>query len=88
MKYFVLYVTFNDDSTDEFYLKGKSMKHMEERIQRYSNGALSTSKWTIMTSNAKSSFLREVDPSEYPHLTKHDFVQINENSSYDVSDLA
>ncbi|MFP5111627.1 hypothetical protein ACSU64_04485 [Bacillaceae bacterium C204] len=87
MKYFVLYVTFNDNLISEFYLKGKSMKHMEERIQRYSNGAISTSKWTIMTCNAASSFLREINPSEYPHLTKHDFAQINENESYDVSDL-
>jgi hypothetical protein len=87
MKYFVLNVTFNDNLTSEFYLKGKSMKHMEERIKRYSNGAIATSKWTLVTSNAISSFLREVDPSEYTQLTKHDFVQINENSSYDDSDL-
>jgi hypothetical protein len=42
----------------------------------------------LVTANATSSFLREVAPSEYPHLTKLDFAQINENESYDVSDLA
>jgi hypothetical protein len=87
MKYFVLNVTFNDNLTSEFYLKGKSMNHMEDRIKRYSNGAIGTSKWTLVTTNAISSFLREVDPSEYPQLTKLDFVQINENSSYDDSDF-
>jgi hypothetical protein len=87
MKYFVSYVTFRDNLTDEFYLKGKSMKHMEERIQRYSNGALATSRWSLITSNASYGFIREVNPSEYPHLTKHDFAQINENSSFDMSDF-
>ncbi|MEO2075979.1 MAG: hypothetical protein ABGX20_11475 [Bacillus sp. (in: firmicutes)] len=62
MKYFILYVFFNDEyPPDEIYLKGKSIKFMEERIQRYSNGCLATSKGSIVTSNAKSSFIREID---------------------------
>lgn len=86
MKYFVLY-SFNGENFLENYLKGKSAKHMEERIKRYSNGMLVTSKWALCTDNIECSFLREVNPSEFPHLTKRDFVEINENSSYDNADI-
>lgn len=32
MKYFILYVTYNDDLTHENYLKGPSLDHVEEQI--------------------------------------------------------
>jgi hypothetical protein len=72
MKYFVLYT-----GNDECYLKGKSVEHMEDRIQMYSDGILSTNKWTIITSNIDYGYLREVNLSEYPELTKRDFAIIN-----------
>ncbi|RHW31497.1 hypothetical protein D1B31_22080 [Neobacillus notoginsengisoli] len=83
-KYFVLNVTFRDDETEEYYLKGKSMEYMEERIRCYSEGGISTSRWTIATKNAVSCFLREVDPAavEFPELSKRDFVSINEHRSF------
>lgn len=88
MKYFILYVIFNDDyPPTEVYLKGKSIMFMEERIGRYSNGCLATSKGSIYTSNAKSAFIREIDLNYFPYLSKRDFATINETSSYDVSDL-
>ncbi len=68
-------------------MKGKSIKYMEERIHRYSNGCLATSKGSLYTSNANSSFIREIDLKEFPHLSKRDFATINETSSYDMSDL-
>lgn len=87
MKYFILYVTFKDHSTDEIYLKGKSLDHLEERIERYANGCLAISKGSIYTSNAKSAFIREINLRDFPHFTKNDFALINETSSYDESDL-
>jgi hypothetical protein len=88
MKYFILYVFFNDNfSPTEIYLKGKSIKFMEKRINRYSNGCLATSKGSVYTSNAISSFIREIDFKNFPYSTKRDFATINETSSFDVSDL-
>lgn len=86
MKYFVLYCISDDGHIFEIYLKGKSMKHMQERIIRYSNGILCTNKDSIMTKNLVASFIREVNPKEYPQLTKRDFAIINENWSMDSSD--
>ncbi|WP_316572049.1 hypothetical protein [Neobacillus sp. YIM B06451] len=86
MKYFVLYVTWGDTRIDKFYLKGKSYSFMEERIERYSNGCLSTNKFTIYTDNAVYGVLREVPPGEALEIGKNEFALINENRSYDVRD--
>ena len=68
MKYFVLYTFNSENSIKKYYLKGKSMKHMEDRIKKYSNGMLVTSKWTLFTDNIEFGFLREVNPTlEFPH---------------------
>jgi hypothetical protein len=87
MKYFVLY-TIEDNHIHESYLKGKSYEHVFERLQKYSNGILSTNKETIITSNISYGYLREVELIEYPNLTKRDFVCINENNSFSSSELA
>jgi hypothetical protein len=88
MKYFVLYTFNSENSIKKYYLKGKSMKHMEDRIKKYSNGMLVTSKWTLFTDNIEFGFLREVNPTlEFPHMTKREFVVINENRSCDNADL-
>ncbi|TKC14370.1 hypothetical protein [Robertmurraya kyonggiensis] len=87
MKYFVLYYSTGDCVKGEIYLKGKSKRHMEERIEHYSNGALSTSKNSLITSNLSSAFLREIDLIEYPHLKKTDFAQINEFRSWSTTDI-
>jgi hypothetical protein len=60
---------------------------MEERIKRYSNGTLVTSKWALCTDNIELGFLREVNPTEFPHMTKRDFVVINENRSHHNANL-
>jgi hypothetical protein len=87
MKFFILYFTDKDGVTNEFYLKGKSMNHMLERIERYSNGTLSSSKGTLYMSELTSVFLQEVNLNNYPNLKKRDFGIINENRSYSFDDL-
>ncbi len=76
MKYFVLHVISNESCFSEYYLKAKLAKHMEDTIKRYCNGIITTSRWTLMTSNVSHGFLREVTPAEYPHLTKSNFLLI------------
>ena len=87
MKYFVLYTLNADDDIKEYYLKGKSMKHMEERIRRYSNGMIVTSKWALCTDNNEFGFLREINQFELSSMNKRDFVVINENKSWDIIDI-
>jgi hypothetical protein len=86
MKYFVLY-TLEDNCLHESYLKGKSFEHVFEKIQHYSKGILSTDKETLITSNISNGYLREVDLNEYPALTKHDFVDIDEENSFSSLDI-
>jgi hypothetical protein len=86
MKYFVLH-TFNDKYTDEHFLKGKSYEHIEERIQKYADGMLSTNKWTLITSNLSRGYLREIDLAEYPEVKKRDFAIIDENLSFSGSEI-
>jgi hypothetical protein len=86
MKYFVLY-TASDQYNAEYFLKGKSVEHMEKRILFYSDGILSTNKWTLVTSNVECGYLREVSLTEYPDLKKRDYAIINENNSYSESEL-
>ncbi|GGB72881.1 hypothetical protein [Fictibacillus barbaricus] len=86
MRYFVLY-TLNDNYISERYLKGKSYEHIENRIHHYSDGILSTNKWTLITSNIEVGYLREISLSEFPHLTKKDFAMINENNSLSSSEI-
>ncbi|WP_226678292.1 hypothetical protein [Mesobacillus jeotgali] len=87
MKFFILYFTDKDGVTNELYLKGKSMNHMLERIESYSNGILSSSKGTLYMSELTSAFLQEVNLNIYPNLSKRDFGIINENRSYNLNDL-
>jgi hypothetical protein len=86
MKYFVLH-TLDSGFNMEYYLKGKSFNHIEERIKKYSNGILSTSKWTLVTGNINLGFLREVQPKEFPNLKKQDFATINENHSFSFEEM-
>ena len=71
MKYFILYVFGRDLILKEFYLKGKSFKHMEDRIRHYSNGSIFTSKFCITTANNYLGFLREIDLEFHPELKKN-----------------
>ncbi|MBY6038332.1 hypothetical protein KUV80_16920 [Fictibacillus nanhaiensis] len=81
MKYFVLY-TVNANIVDECYLKGQSTDYVKKCIDKYSNGFLSTNKWTLITSNIDYGFLREIDHKELPLLSKKDFAIIDELNSY------
>lgn len=38
MNYFILYIAYAPDFTEELYIKSKSMKRLLERIGRYSEG--------------------------------------------------
>lgn len=87
MNYFVLY-TLNDHYISEKYVKGKSYEHVVDRIQHYSDGILSTNKWTLVTSNIAVAYLREIQLSDFPHLSKRDFGMINENQSYSSHELS
>ena len=86
MKYFVLYFSDEGQPFGEFYLKGKSMKHIAERVEKYHEGVLSTTRGTLMTSNITYGFLLEVNPIEH-NLSKRDFGIVNENQSYSLSEL-
>lgn len=86
MKYFVLH-TLQDQYRKDYFLKGKSMEHIEERIHTYSEGILSTNKWTLMTCNVECGYLREVSLDEYPEMKKKDFAMINENNSFSALEL-
>lgn len=81
MKYCVLY-TINDYGVREYFIKGKSVEHIEDRIKAYSDGFLSTNKWTLLTSNIENGYLREINLSEFPDKSKKDFSIINENNSF------
>ena len=86
MGYFILY-TLNEHYISERYLKGKSYEHLEDRIHHYSDGILSTNKWSLITSNIDVGYLIEVNLSEVPHLTKKNFAMINENNSFSSSEI-
>jgi hypothetical protein len=86
MKYFVLYYGDKGQPFGEFFLKGKSMSHISERVESYRDGVLSTNKGTLMTSNIAYGFLLEVNPIEH-NLSKRDFGIVNENQSYSLSEL-
>ncbi|WML46686.1 hypothetical protein RCG23_13615 [Neobacillus sp. PS3-34] len=87
MNYFILYVTFKNDLTEEMYVKGKSINYILEQIGRYTDGIISTSHTTISTHHAKSIYVRQIDLNHFPHLSKRDFRMINENQSYNYADL-
>ncbi|NKE04713.1 hypothetical protein [Mesobacillus selenatarsenatis] len=87
MKYFILYISYSPDFTQELYMKSKSMKHLLERIGRYSNGCLATSQGNINTNQVLSIYAREINPSSL-NLNKTKFATINENKSYNAMDLA
>ncbi|WML46688.1 hypothetical protein RCG23_13625 [Neobacillus sp. PS3-34] len=87
MNYFILYVTSKAHTTSEYYIKGKSIDYIVERMGRYSNGCIATSKLSFCTYNAISMFVREIDLKHFPYLSKKDFGTINETKSYDLTDL-
>ncbi|MCM3719435.1 hypothetical protein [Fictibacillus phosphorivorans] len=83
MKYFVLYTgDASNDHVHECYLKGQSTDYVEKCIDKYSNGFLSTNKWTLITSNIDYGFLREIDQKELPLLTNKNFAEIDESSCF------
>jgi hypothetical protein len=87
MKYFILYITDQYNVTTEYYLKGKSSNYVVERVERYTDGCLATSKVNINTFNLSSAFVREINPDDFPLISKKDFGIINENKSYNKLDL-
>lgn len=87
MKYFIFYVTFHEGFTKEYYIKGKSIDFMLERIERYSDGYLSTSKFGLLTHNVQSIYVREIEINHFPYLSKKDFAVINETKSYHHKDF-
>ena len=89
MKFFIVYVTFKSDHTEEYYIKGKSMDCLLELIEKYSDGWIITSKESFCTNKALSVFVREIDLNLFPSLslTRKDFSIINETKSYNISDL-
>jgi hypothetical protein len=86
MRYFILYMTHQSDQTTEYLIKGKSIDYVLERIERYSQGCLATSKQHINTFNLKSAFVREVNPKDFPYIPKHNYAMINETHSYSEKD--
>lgn len=86
MKYFVLY-TVNEEYISECFLKGKSTEHIVDRINVYSDGILSTNKWSLITSNIEFGYLREINFLEFPKLSKKDFAIISENNSFSSYEL-
>lgn len=87
MKYFIFYVTYHSHHTSESHVKGKSMDYILERIERYSDGCIVTSREGICTDQAKSLFVREINLKDFPSLSKRDFAMINETKSYNHSDF-
>ncbi|WP_213370132.1 hypothetical protein [Mesobacillus boroniphilus] len=87
MKYFILYISYSPDFTQELYIKSKSMEHLLEFIGCYSNGCLATSQGNINTTQVLSMYAREINPSQIG-LNKIKFATINENKSYNAMDLA
>lgn len=86
MKYFILYISYSPDFTQELYIKSKSIEHLLERIGRYSNGCLATSQGNINTNQVLSIYVREIHPGQL-NLIKTKFATINENKSYSMNDL-
>lgn len=90
MKYFILHVAVDeeDDFSKDYYIKGKSIEYVTERITHYSNGCLCTTKFSLLTQHVQHGFIREIDLKHYPGLTAKAFGQINESRSYNLSDLS
>jgi hypothetical protein len=85
VKYFVLYTgDSSNDHVHESYLKGHSTDYVEKCIGKYSNGFLSTNKWTLITLNIDFGFLREINQKELPLLSKKNFAIIDELNSYNL----
>ncbi|MGG1678233.1 hypothetical protein ACIFOT_21205 [Neobacillus sp. NRS-1170] len=87
MRYFILYVTDKLGFTDEYYVKGQSMDDMVNRIGKYADCHLATSKEHIITHNAEYGFLREISLDLFPYLSKKGFGMINEAKCYNYTDL-
>lgn len=77
-----------NNQTTDYYMKSKSVDLLLNRIEWYCGGCIVTNiGLSIMTHNLKSVFVREIDPTNFPHLSKRDFAMINENQSYGLADL-
>lgn len=87
MKYFIVYVTYDEGTTYEFLFKSRNGRILESQLKRYPYGTIYTNKFCIFTNNALSAYIREIDLNYFPHLSKKDFGIINENQCHDVSDL-
>ncbi|MDQ0415283.1 MULTISPECIES: hypothetical protein [Mesobacillus] len=86
MKYFILYISYSPDFTQELYIKSKSIEHLLERIGRYTPCCLATSQDNINTNQTLSIYAREIIPSQLS-IKKSQFATINENKSYSTKDL-
>ena len=86
MNYFILYISYSPDFTQELYIKSKSIEHLLERIGRYSDGCFATSQGNINTNQVLSIYAREIKPNQLG-LNKTKFATINENKSYSTKDL-
>jgi hypothetical protein len=88
LRYFIVYFTHTNNQVTEYYMKSKSADRLLNRLEWYCGGCIVTNLgFGIMTQNLISIFVREIDPTHFPHLSKRDFAMISENQSYGQADL-
>jgi hypothetical protein len=69
-------------------MKSKSPDRLLDRLEWFCEGCIVTNLgFSILTHNLISVFVREIDPTLFPQLSKRDFAMINENRSYGLADL-
>jgi hypothetical protein len=69
-------------------MKSKSADRLLNRLEWFCEGCIVTNLGlSIMTHNLISVFVREINLTHFPHLSKKDFAMINENRSYGLADL-
>ncbi|MBM7691635.1 hypothetical protein JOC77_001042 [Peribacillus deserti] len=87
MRYFIVYVTFIDNRTENFWFKSKSGSLLLSQLSKYPKGIIATNKFSFSTNNALSVFILEVDLLIQPQLSKNDFAILNENACYNYFDM-
>jgi hypothetical protein len=83
VRYFILSTAVKKDDpfTDEFYIRGESIKQVYTQIERYSNGMITTSLFGLCTRNITWGYIREINLANYPGLSHKNFAQICERRS-------
>ncbi|MFJ5718139.1 hypothetical protein [Neobacillus sp. NPDC093127] len=85
--HFIVYFTHTNNLTTEYFMKGKSADYLVNRLKWFYKGIITTNKWGIKADYLLSVFVREINPNDFPNLSKRDFAIINENKSYSLSDF-